>query len=309
MPSNAIKHIFGSKSIYDGAAKLDFISIGVVIDIEDKGQAGRVLVDIKGVDDKTNKSDKSWAFPFLPKHLQVMPKIGESVFVIKLDLKDTKYVNRYWVGPIISQPQKLNKDPHFFSSQAALPSGTVALEDAPQNKPECRGVFPDKSYISIQGRNNSDLIFKNNEVLLRAGQHILNNPLQFNERNAGYIQIKYNSSINETQSNGLTKTNNYTIANIVADKINLLTYKGTKNFPLLDRNQLISNETMSDIVNNAHPLPYGDILVEFIEAAKAYILNHVHSYPGNKPVANKAIADRFINFDLTRINSKNIKID
>ena len=120
MPSNAIKHIFGSKSIYDGTAKLDFISIGVVIDVEDKGQAGRILVDIKGVDDKTNNSDRSWAFPFLPKHLQVMPKVGESVFVIKLDLNDKTYVNRYWVGPIISQPQKLNKDPHFFTSQAAL---------------------------------------------------------------------------------------------------------------------------------------------------------------------------------------------
>lgn len=309
MSSNLIKHIFGKQSVYAGTSRLDVISIGEVVSISDSADAGRILVRIKGVDDKTKDADLKMAFPLIPKHLQVMPKIGESVFVIKLDLKDTNYINRYWIGPIISQPQKLNKDQHFFSSQAALPSGVVDLEAAPSNKPEARGVYPDKSYIAIQGRNNSDLILKDNEILLRAGQHEYKKPLQFNQKNPGYFQIKYNVQVKEKLDNGGTKDKKYTVANIIADKIHLLSHKGTKNFPLVDRNQYITPDIMSDIINNAHPLPYGDILLEFIEAAKAYILNHVHSYHGNKPIAEKNIADNFINFDLSRINSKNIKID
>lgn len=308
MASNIIKHNFGRKSVYGGTSRLDFISIGEVKSVDDDTQSGRIIVDIKGVDDNIEESDKALAFPLLPKHLQVMPKVGESVFVLKLDLKDKNFVNRYWIGPIISQPQKLNLDPHFFTSQAALPSGTVNLEQAPKYISEANGVFPDKSYISIQGRNNSDLIFKDNELLLRAGQHELNQPLKFNNKNMGFFQIKYNANISVEDGDNTVDTK-MTVANVVADKIHLITHNATKNFALKDRNNLITDSAMSDIINNAHPIPYGDILLKFIEATKAYILNHVHSYHGNKPVAEKAVSDNFINFDLSRINSKNIKID
>lgn len=308
MPSNIIKHNFGRKSVYNGTSRLDFISIGEVKSIDDDAQSGRIIVDIKGVDDKVEDTNKVLAFPLIPKHLQVMPKVGESVFVLKLDLEDKQYVNRYWIGPIISQPQKLNLDPHFFSSQSALPSGLVNVEQAPQFISEAKGVFPDKSYISIQGRNNSDLTFKDNEILMRAGQHMVNNPLKFNDKNMGFFQIRHNANITLENNNENAETK-MSVANVVADKINLISHNGTKNFNLKNRNELITNKSMSDIINNAHPIAYGDILVEFIEAAKDYIINHVHSYHGNRPVAEKAIADRFINFDLSRINSKNIKID
>lgn len=292
------KLIFAKPSVYNGTNKYDLVSIGVVTSIDDKNQAGRILVDIKGIDDKTSDDNKSWAFPFLPKHLQVMPKVGESVFVFKLNIEDTQYVDRYWIGPIISQPQKLNNDSHFFSSKAALPSGVVDLEQAPDNIKEAQGVFPNKKYISIQGRNNSDLTFKDNEVLIRAGQHKLNQPLLFNSENVGYIQIKYTTT-QQTSS----------IVNIVGSKINLISHNGSKNFNLTGREQPISDSEMDKILKDAHPIPYGDILLDFIKFAKAYILNHTHPYSGLKPVADKAVADNFINFDLTQINSKNIKID
>lgn len=304
MVSNILKHIFNTKSIYAGESKLDFITIGVVEAIDDDAQAGRIVVNINGVNDTNENDEKTLAFPLLPKHIQVMPKIGESVFVFKLDLKDKNYINRFWIGPIISQPQKLNKDPHFFSSQAALPSGTLNLEQAPQSIPEANGVYPDKSYISIQGRNNSDIVFKNNEVIIRSGQYKNNNPLEFNDNNIGYIQIKHDTPIKEGD-----ETKNYTISNIVADKINFLTHNGTKNYNLTDRNELINNETLNEIINDAHPLVYGDKLIEYIKKLNNYVLNHVHPYHGLKPVANKGIADDYINFNLDSIISKNIKID
>jgi len=308
MSSIIKKHAFGKRSVYDSTAKLDFISIGRVESVDDESDAGRIIVSIKGVDDKKSDEQKetTLAFPLLPKHLQVMPKVGEAVFVLKLNLNDTNYVDRYWIGPIISQPQKLNLDPFFFTAKAALPSGSVALAPSPSMKPEAKGIFPDKKYISIQGRNNSDIIFKDNEVLIRAGQHKIGTKLVFNNDNIGYFQVKYNAPISD-KSNEAAKT--YTVANIVAEKINLLTYKGTKNFNMANNNNLIDDAEMSRIINEAHALPYGDILVDFLEIARRFMKTHYHPYSGLPPTELSPEYNNLTKFDLKTINSKNIKID
>ena len=40
---------------------------------------------------------------------------------------------------------------------------------------------------------------------------------------------------------------------------------------------------MAQIINEAHKLPYGDILLEFLEKFVAAFANHVHPYPGMPP--------------------------
>jgi len=303
------KHAFNLKSIYDNSAKLDVISIGRVEAIDDESDAGRIIVSIKGIDDKKTDEEKklTMAFPLLPKHLQVTPKVGEAVFVLKLNLKDTNYIDRYYIGPIISQPQKLKMDPFFFTAKSALATGSVEVEEAPSFKPEARGVFPDKSYISIQGRDNSDIIFKNGEVLIRAGQHKSKNILEFNNENIGYFQLKFDVPLNLTKET--TQGKKYTVANIVADKIHLITHGGTKNFKLTDPSDLITIDEMSRIANEAHPLPYGDVIVKFMEASIKFMINHFHPYSGLKASAPQPIYNDLANFDLSSVNSKNIKLD
>lgn len=304
MGNNITKQLFNQKPVFGGSSKLTMISIGVVKSIDDDGQAGRIIVEIKGVDE--NIQEVIPAFPFFPKHLQIMPKIGESVFVIKLDLNDSNFTNRFWIGPIISQPQKLQKDLHYFTSQAALPGGTVGLEVAPKFIPEAKGIFPNESDISLQGRDNSDLILKSNELLLRAGQHKISQPLLFNNENMGVFQIKYNTPIILKDNKKIT---NLTVANIVADKINLITHNGDKKFNALNQTDIISDEMISDFINKAHPLPYGDILLDFLKVTKAFILNHTHAYAGLPAISDNVITDNFINFNLDTINSKNININ
>ena len=51
------KHAFNLKSIYDNSAKLDVISIGRVEAIDDESDAGRIIVSIKGIDDKKTDED------------------------------------------------------------------------------------------------------------------------------------------------------------------------------------------------------------------------------------------------------------
>ena len=83
--------------------------------------------------------------------------------------------------------------------------------------------------------------------------------------------------------------NNVSVTNIVSDKINLLTYKdGAPAFnnltKVVDRNPTyIDNEELQNILNEAHPLVFGDTLVSYLQLFKSALVNHVHNGNGNKP--------------------------
>ncbi len=303
MSSIIPKFSFGEKNIYNNSIDNNLISIGKVVSIDDFDDTGKIIVSIKGVDDKLSEEElkKYPAFPLLPKHLQIMPKVGEAVFVLKLNLSDKKYVNRFWIGPIISQSHKLDYDDYYFGAISALPQGQIDLNVSIHNYPDAKGILPNKKDISIQGRYNSDIIFKNNEIIIRAGKHHFANKFKFNNKSIGYIQIKYNFK---------NKNNNdLSVINIVANKINLLTHNSTQNYKLTDNENLITDEELNKIFETGHPLVYGDLLIEFLKIMKEYLLSHVHPYSNIAPVNYPDITQKFVGFDLNKIISKNIKID
>lgn len=292
---------FGTSSNFNSIPKFDNISIGKVVSIIDEFDGGRIKVRIKGLDDKSSDGDLPYSFPLLPKFINIIPNIGESVFVFLLK-SENQYDNRMWLGPIISQPQKLNNDPHYFTSTSLLSSGIVSPEQAPSTLPNAKGIYPDKKNIAIQGRDNSDLIFKKNEIVLRAGKFVIGDNLKFNKKNIGYIQIKHNVPIDlENNVSG-------TVTNIISDKINLISHNGSPRFVLNNQDELISDNELDKILKNAHQLVYGDILLEFIKLVKNFIINHSHPYHGLPPVKDNNVND-VINFNLNRLLSDNIRIN
>lgn len=54
-----------------------------------------------------NNNNAFFVWPLLPKHLQVIPKVGEMVLVFMSSL-DNSNGNRFYIGPIISQDYYLN---------------------------------------------------------------------------------------------------------------------------------------------------------------------------------------------------------
>ena len=54
------------------------------------------------------ENELPWVWPLLPKHLQVIPKVGEMVLVFFQNL-DGAQGNRFYIGPIISQDYYLDK--------------------------------------------------------------------------------------------------------------------------------------------------------------------------------------------------------
>ena len=80
--------------------------------IVNKGQVEQVIDDADGLRIKvrlesetmTPLSQIPYAFPLLPKTFQSVPKVGEGALVF-LTKSDSKELQRYYMGPIISQPQ------------------------------------------------------------------------------------------------------------------------------------------------------------------------------------------------------------
>jgi len=311
------KFAFPGNSIYnkDGDKRLDttIFYYGEVVSNYDEIGASRIKARIIGVDDHIFSDDLSYAFPMVQKFLHVIPKVGETVLIFIPDVKNP-YIDRMYVGPIISQPQMLKGDTQPFSSKSALSSGIREPNESPNTVPENKGVYPNTNDISLQGRDNSQIILKDREVLLRAGQFDVNVTAgeipKFNKINSGYIQIKHDVTLKpETET---TTAERGSAINVVANKINLLTHKnGAPRFVLNDQDETITTKELQKILEDAHPLVFGDNLIEYLKLLKDAFLSHVHPYPGMKPQdlsGTNAIA-KYREYNLNSMLSKNIRIN
>jgi hypothetical protein len=299
------KFNFNSANYREDGKPDNIFHIGVVEDNLDAADAGRIKVRVKGIDDHiTDVGELPFVFPLMSKFIHVIPKAGETVWVMFPD-KQNPFYNRVYIGPIISQPQNLRSDPHVISSTAGLDGGFAGLKASPSSFPESKGIYPNVGDVAIQGRYNNDILLKENEIQIRVGKFNQSNKdgeiPHFNKLNPTYIQLKQS----KTQDEG-------GVINVVGSKINLLSHKdGNPRFNLSDQDNMISDEQLSKILDEAHPLVFGDLLIEYLNLLKEAFINHVHAYNGTKPEDLKGMnaKKKFLEFDVSRIISKNIKIN
>jgi hypothetical protein len=293
MENTNTKLATGRQSSYDSKDTYKHLLIGEVRSIEDGQGLGRIKVRIKGPiglggDDSKTDGDLPWCFPLIPKSFSIQPKVGESVYIMDFG-RDRQHADRLYIGPIISQPQKLNYDSHFGTALAGFTFGTQAANVNINNVPELKGVFPNPSDVSIQGRLNTDITQKDNEIVIRAGKFIYspissNNPypFKFNKTSQSFIQLKNDVTLKEGNS-----SSKGTVTNIVANKINLITHNGgMPRYNVTNQDNLISDEELSKILSpenegGAHRLPYGDILLEYLILLRKALYFHVHNGNGN----------------------------
>jgi len=277
------------------STSFQLIEIGEVVLIDDPYLLGRIKVKIKGPASKggddnildVNSPELAWAFPLMPKAFSSPPKVGEAVFIFVFG-KDRQHSDRMYIGPIISQPDKLNLDERYTTALRGFTFSSIKPNVSINDIPELKGVFPDITDVSVQGRYNTDITQKTNEILIRAGKFEVspvNNenpyPFKFNSKTQAYIQIKNDVVISplgsQTQEKG-------SVTNIVASKINLITHaNGSPRFNVTNQTDLISSEEMANILDQAHQLPFGDVLLEYLILMKEALFYHVHNGSGNAP--------------------------
>lgn len=248
-------------------------------------------------------------YPLIPSHLNVVPKVGEAVFIFTFD-DDTKYADRFYMGPIISSPLTLKSDTIDKTALASLSISPTSPNVDVDTIKDAQGVFPNFQDISVQGRDNSDLIFKDNQAILRAGQHELNNNKVFNKRNPAYVQLNF--SVPTKRGKDGAEDELGSVANVVANKINLLTHKeGSPRYTLATPDAYITNEELLKIIEEAHPLVFGDTLLEYLKVLENAFMNHVHRFNGLKPSAidGEDFIKQYLEYPTETLLSKNIKIN
>lgn len=220
-------------------------------------------------------------YPLLPMMLYVKPKKGElvKILIVNNELEPHSPDNAYWVGPTILQLQNIFQEKYI--GKKYKPSALLS------KKPEAKGLIPDDDDVGLIGRDNTDVLLKRKEVIIRAGKHPVNDNTVLNNNNPAYIQLKINSKGNRSTNN------------IVADYINIISHQGSPKF-----NKHLTEEDIDSIIKNAHPIPFGDILLEILKKLIDFCVNHKHR-GSNTPTFNKLE----INELLEQLNSKFIKIN
>lgn len=297
-----------------------FISIGTVREVENTystdGYDGLRIRAELFTDRARNINDVPWAFPLLPKTIQTLPKVGEAVFVIN---DGTPKSQRYFIGPIISQPQYstyCKKD----DATSLLVGHTSNPIEKISNVAETTGSFPKAEDVALVGRGSEDVILrydentKSSEVDLRAGirgeptnssnPNLIGNVI-FNSNDPAYIQVKYKQGI----AKGADNTAN-SVINMVANRINIMSNKDDSiAHNLGDQNSLIPDEKVDEVMNHLHQVPLGDELVKLLKIMKGCILHHVHPWAGMEQCGDwSGYINELNKYDIDSILSKYVRI-
>lgn len=307
----------------------NIIKIGTVVSLNDETGAGRIKVNIGDMDGAAKAiEDIPYSFPLLPKTIQSVPKIGEAVLILCTQ-SENGGSQRYYMGPIISQPQDMYKSDFakgFGSATSTLEGAIVGPKEGIGTIADSFGAFPNQNDIALVGRKSEDIILKDNGIDIRCGirkqafsdtdpsftGHIL-----LNEEHPSYIQLKHDNNV-------LGKSGEGSVINMVADKINILSGLNTKTKVInkSDRSQsesdtspksdpLLHSEDILDLMNELHQLPYGDVLVKILNAMLNLIIEHTHNWAQmptcQSPEVKEQIRD--IRNNINGLLSNNVRIN
>lgn len=283
---------------------------GEVKEVTDDGTM-RIKVFIRGVDKNDATNDELvYCHTLLPRMFSVMPKVGEAVKILLTDSRNTD-IGRLWIGPIISQPERINKDPYFHTALSGRQGGAYNYGTTISTDTSVDGVYPGPDDVAILGRNNSDLLLKDNQVLIRAGKHEIDNPLKRNDKNPAYISLTIlkPSDINKqkslnTSEKKLNLSEGRTDTVVMSNKIFLI--GRDSNSTVVKPN--LSKEDHLTLESKLHPIVYGDILYEFMLLMRSWIGSHIHEGDRLKPdnSGDTVKLEEWFSKNLDRLLSKNI---
>jgi len=243
------------------------IFYGEVMSITDETDGGRIRVRIPELDNRTANNELPWCYPLLPKFFHIYPQVGE---MVRIFLEDNKFPerSRFWMGSIISQPQKIGFDSKF----TALSTTNLALTDpekAVSTYPDADDVFPLKTDVAIVGKVNTDVILRLNEVHIRAGKHENGDILKLNTKNPASIDMIFEPIQG-------SDTDYYSNTIIQSDKIALISHTGNPQF----KAARLTPEDRVRIFEEGHPTARADVLIDALEVIRVALVNHIHGYSG-----------------------------
>lgn len=287
--------------------KIPLVRFCKVLSIDDDADADRIKVRLEPEDNSKTLEQIDYAFPLLPKMFRVKPKKGEAVFVFLATANDGNS-QRYYIGPVISQDHRMYYDDYFNGADAFLRGGAKKFDTAPHMIPNMEGTLPNDNDVVIRGRRNGEIQITDNDVTLKAGVKLISEDnkykISFNEKNPGYIKTKYH--LNPLIDNSRSTTS------IVSDKIFLLSNTSPNSFKLTDKKNLITDNEYNNLITKAYKLPYGELLVDFLNAFVSAFVEHTHPFsmlPPNPAHTSNLIAKKSSLLDRQEMLSDTVRIN
>lgn len=272
-----------------------------VLSIKDDTDSDLIQVRIEP-EDNGIKNDKKlpYAYPLLPKAFHIKPKVGEGVLVF-VAIADDADSQRYYIGPVISQDQKLWYDDYQYAP-TFMRGHEYDADAAPSGEKECNGILPNDNDICVRGRKNAEMQITDDDVRIKSGVKLVEESnkydMKFNEYDPAYIKIKYHpgglikkEDIKENNRDVEIKQVNSTVT-LVADKINLLQNNSEENsFVTTDRENLIDDDELKRAITEAYKLPYGEKLVDILTVFINAFVKHTHRFSMLPPVEANGIPE------------------
>lgn len=262
---------------------------GVVVDNNDPNDSGMLYVRIPELDKNMETKNLIKAYPLLSKvNNYTIPTIGEAVIVFLID-PDKPYTNRFWVGPIISQFQKMEQDPYQTALNLTDQPNNTPLEPI-SSIPTAKGLYPSKyerDVVYSLGRNNTDIKHEKNKVTIRAGKHLTDKPTVRNEKNTALIQM-YLSEDNK---------NSYKVD--YADYHLFLSYLSTQL-----TSQDLTESDYKNVIDKGYSFLKAEPTIELLKLMIKLLLEHTHPYNNVKTSNEVEDAKKLLNYDYDSIKSK-----
>lgn len=283
------------------------IKFGIVKDTYDPTNSGRIKVRVPGDDLKTEDKDLKWCFPLLPKMLHIRPKVGETVMVISR-VFENKRSDRLYIGPVISQPQFMYEEIDENSALRSIPGSQLGPAINIEQYADVIGTLPEQEDIAFLGRKDTDIILKDNDIRIRCGvkksDEYDKTQFAYNSVHPAFVKLKHYTGDQQLKSGAES------VINLVADKINIIGSDSREKYQFTDTKELISDSEVDRFIEEAHQLPFGDKLIEFLRIFITAFQSHTHPWVGDgmtpcKDITYKALAD----YNLESILSTTIRIN
>ena len=283
-----------------------------VVDVTDPTGGGRIKVRVWSDDQDSPVEEIHYAFPLLPMMMNVKPKLHEAVLVATA-VAEKGGTQRYYIGPVISQPNHMYNEPMDDALQMYETSANVQ-DPNPKSDSKTFGAYPKDEDIALVGRKNSDIILGENDLRIRCGAKKVTDldrgTCVFNSDSPAYIKLKYHE-VPLSNSEGTGKTKNIeSTATIVADRINLIGNKSDyQPCNRKDTNEFIDDDNMKDLIEKAYRLPYGEILVDFLSKFRMAFMTHKHPYPMMPPTIDPNIMAPLQSYNIHQMLSDSVRIN
>ncbi len=283
------------RNVLDTGNDVRNIYYGEVISTDDPTDGGAIKVKILGLDNRiTDHSELPDCYPLLPKFFHVYPQIGE---IVRVFIENTNFPQRgrFWLGSVISQPQKIGFD-SIYTALSTTNMGLTSPEPAPSTYPDAIGVFPTKEDVAIVGKENTDIILRDKQLEFRAGKHENGEILKLNIENPATLSLTF-EQIPESE-------NYYSNSVMLSDKIAIISHEGVPKF----KAARVTPEERARMFEQGHPLGRGDLIVEAFNLIRRAIISHIHGYSA-LPADKDTIINDLENINFESILQKNIVIN